>query len=479
MQESLPHKPLRKYNRQRPRAHRQHICVAPHNSMYLGMRGRVSVCCVNKPYLIGRFPEQSLKEIWQGPKLQRIREHLARHDFSLGCQNCKEGILAGNYTGLASLAYDNAGLPKKGLDSPSIHTPNFPTKIDFELDNTCNLECVMCKGEFSSAIRKNREKLPPIPSGYGPELVEQLKEFLPHLRFARFAGGEPFMVTRYLEIWELMAKENPDIQVSIQTNGTFLTERIKKIMQNLRLEICVSIDSVVKETYETIRKNANFEKVINNIKLFRAYADEVGTPFHISYCPMTNNWQELPQVITFFNDLNCEVFFNTVDNPRKYALKHLPPAELKRIHAQLAQAKLPGRTKLQRINRRVYAHQLEQIRLWSEREVTPAHSPIQPIAQSQPALPTSDLALSLETRFQNWLTDLEGYVTEHNSNPAQRQLSYPSLKEKIEYLVEQAELEGNRKACLQFLSTVDYETACNFVPDHAKEELIIMLRTNL
>jgi MoaA/NifB/PqqE/SkfB family radical SAM enzyme len=225
--EQLPSRPLRKYNRQRPRAHRKHICVAPLNSMYMGMRGRVSVCCVNKPYLIGRFPGQSLKEIWFGEKLKRIREHLARHDFSLGCQNCKEGILAGNYTGLASLAYDNAGLP---------NTQGFPTKIDFELENTCNLECVMCKGEFSSAIRKNREKLPPIPSSYGPELVEQLKEFLPHLRYTRFAGGEPFMVTRYLEIWELMARENPNIQVSIQTNGTFLTPRIRKIMDNLPLE---------------------------------------------------------------------------------------------------------------------------------------------------------------------------------------------------------------------------------------------------
>jgi MoaA/NifB/PqqE/SkfB family radical SAM enzyme len=422
--------------------------------MYLGMRGRVAVCCVNKSYLIGRFPDQSLEEIWFGDKLKRIREHLSRQDFSLGCQNCKEGILAGNYTGVSTLAYDKAGLPEQG----------YPTKIDFELDNTCNLECVMCKGEFSSAIRKNREKLPPIPSGYGPELLEQLKPFLPHLKFARFAGGEPFMVNRYLEIWELMARENPNIQVSIQTNGTFLTERIRKIMRNLKLEICISIDSVEKERYETIRKNANFEKVVRNIKEFRKYADEVGTPFHISYCPMTNNWEELPKVITFFNDLNCEVFFNTVDNPRHYALKHLPPEKLAYIHQSLSQVRLPGRTKLQRLNRQVYEQQLDQILLWSQRPATPE-------------LTTS--STSTETKFEAWLAGLETHVLAQNQNPKNRQLQFDSLQAKIRFIISEAQKEEKQAAAMRFLSAVDYETACNFVPDHEKEELMIMMRTNL
>jgi hypothetical protein len=226
---------------------------------------------------------------------------------------------------------------------------------------------------------------------------------------------------------------------------------------------------VEKKTYEFIRKNARFEKVIENIKAFRQYADDVGTPFHISYCPMTNNWHELPKVITFFNDLNCEVFFNTVDNPRSYALKHLPPAELKKIHAQLSTAKLPGRTKLQRINRRVFRHQLDQIKLWSEREVSAPQGAAPSISVPTP---------NLKQQYETWLKGLEAYVPQQNQVAGNRQLEFSGLKEKIEYLVEESAKEGNGKACLQFLTTVDYETACNFVPDHAKEELIIMMRTN-
>jgi MoaA/NifB/PqqE/SkfB family radical SAM enzyme len=75
-----------------------------------------------------------------------------------------------------------------------------PKVMEFELSNECNLECVMCNGSFSSSIRKNREKLPPIISPYNDDFVNELDAFIPHLTDAKFLGGEPFMIEIYLKI---------------------------------------------------------------------------------------------------------------------------------------------------------------------------------------------------------------------------------------------------------------------------------------
>jgi MoaA/NifB/PqqE/SkfB family radical SAM enzyme len=52
------------------------------------------------------------------------------------------------------------------------HSGRYPSMLELELNNTCNLECVMCIGELSSSIRKNREKLPAIRSPYDEAFVE-------------------------------------------------------------------------------------------------------------------------------------------------------------------------------------------------------------------------------------------------------------------------------------------------------------------
>lgn len=48
----------------------------------------------------------------------------------------------------------------------------------------------MCRGEFSSTIRKNREGLPPIDSPYDAAFFDQVEEFIPHLQSSRFSRRE-------------------------------------------------------------------------------------------------------------------------------------------------------------------------------------------------------------------------------------------------------------------------------------------------
>jgi MoaA/NifB/PqqE/SkfB family radical SAM enzyme len=184
-----------------------------------------------------------------------------------------------------------------------------PAMLEFELSNTCNLECIMCGGEWSSAIRKNREKLPAIVSPYDQAFTEQLIQWIPGLKRANFLGGEPFLIHEYFLIWEKMASLNPDIEIAITSNGTVLNERAKKVIRQLnRVKITLSIDSLNPTTWESIRKNGKFEVLKENLQWLSDHRKIVS----FSVCPMIQNRFEIPEIISFCRDHQLDVFFNVV-----------------------------------------------------------------------------------------------------------------------------------------------------------------------
>jgi MoaA/NifB/PqqE/SkfB family radical SAM enzyme len=196
---------------------------------------------------------------------------------------------AGNYHGVRARYYDefapNTLGPRLNYLKQSLGgAVPYPRVMEFELSNTCNLECIMCNGYFSSSIRKNREHLPPIESPYNDKFVDELDEFIPHLTDAKFLGGEPFMIDIYLSIWERIRKLNPNIRIHITTNGTFLNNRIKDLLEGLKAGIILSIDSVNKETYPKIRVNGSYDKVMENLEYFRDYTKRKSTFLSMAAC---------------------------------------------------------------------------------------------------------------------------------------------------------------------------------------------------
>ncbi|MBK8659460.1 MAG: SPASM domain-containing protein [Bacteroidetes bacterium] len=182
-------------------------CSAPFNNLYFGNRGAVMACCANKLHVLGTYPHQSIAEIWQGHRANELRQAMAQNIFDLGCTGCRLFLENSNRSGAPLTAYDN------------IHQsdPQWPARLEFELTNTCNLECIMCTGEYSSSIRERRERKPPLHDPYDRCFLLQLKDFIPHLIAVRFVGGEPFLIQKYFDIMDMIAEINPSIEIFIQT----------------------------------------------------------------------------------------------------------------------------------------------------------------------------------------------------------------------------------------------------------------------
>jgi sulfatase maturation enzyme AslB (radical SAM superfamily) len=293
-----------------PRTHNhgQRICLAPWTSMNFTIDGHVSVCCLNRVTSIP-LAGRTLLDIWNGPEFQKLRAHVTEGDLSYDCSVCKAQFDAGNRAGLKANDYQKFAPPH----------PRFPKVMEFCLDNTCNLACTMCNSVLSSTIRKERG-LPPHRRLYDDSFVKGLEPFIPHLQEAVFSGGEPFLIPLYYRIWEMMVELNPDIIISVVTNGTMLNDRIRELLERGRFRINVSIDSVNPETYAAIRRNADFEKVMRNFQWYREYGERKGLRVNIPVCLLTLNWPELPQIVRFANLQNVSVNFVHVDRPVNLAL---------------------------------------------------------------------------------------------------------------------------------------------------------------
>jgi MoaA/NifB/PqqE/SkfB family radical SAM enzyme len=364
----LPKDAIENYNAVRKCRDKRSLCHAPSYSMYFGRDGYVSACCYSRANPLGRYPEQSISEIWFGSKTAELRRRLRCNELPSGCETCAEQLIARNLKGLLAGQFDSLALSPRVVQIKGMFqtgaAERYPSRLEFELSNKCNLECQMCSGFFSSSIRSNREGLPALPMVYDRGFVEQLREFVPHLKEAKFYGGEPFLVDLYYEIWELCIEANPSCNVFITTNGTVYTEKVKRVMEHLNCEIILSLDSLNQKTYESIRQNASFARTMSNLEEFAEINRKKGKTLTLAVCPMTSNWRELPAIVEFANDKGTTLFFNTVVLPREMSLKSLRVQEQAEIIQFLRGAMKPPANATQATNQQALEDLCRQVEHW-------------------------------------------------------------------------------------------------------------------
>jgi len=292
-------------------------CVAPYNNMYFTTEGHVAPCWLLVGQLEKWGPDNSIKDIWTSKTFQTYRENLKNGIFENKCGVCKQKIEANTWP--LALAYDGFSVKE------------YPTCLELELSNQCNLECIMCEGRLSSGIRKNRDKLPPMPNIYDDSFVEQLKEFIPHLEELRFNGGEPFAQKIVYDICMLVAKLKPELRINIATNGTVYNKQVREMLDKCNIHLNISIDSLDKENYESIRINGDFDILMDNFQTFKKYCHENQRGLSVMVNPMRNNWWEMPEFVRFATSNKVHLWYNTIHHPDHLGIWNLPSDKLKEI----------------------------------------------------------------------------------------------------------------------------------------------------
>lgn len=191
------------------------------------------------------------------------------------------------------LMYSTKYMPTIMLGSPSY--------LQIELSNRCNFRCIMCPIEELTATRNTKHVT--------------LKEFnyiisqFPSLERISLQGiGEPLINPDIINIIKEGASNN--ISMGFITNGSLLDERLGRDIIKARLsDITISLDSVNPQNYESIRKGASFEKVVENIKGFVKLKRSLRTSkplIGIMAVAMNKNVQELTNIINFVYELGVD-----------------------------------------------------------------------------------------------------------------------------------------------------------------------------
>lgn len=337
-------------------------CYAPFTSLFLDPHGNVLACCQNTGHPLGNVADASLGEIWRGAAAGALRGALRRDDLSLGCEYCAWQLDEGSWATTLAATFDEAPVPDPA--------PAWPRRLELAISTTCNLECAMCNGDWSSRIRSRREGRPPLPQVYGEAFFTELRTFLPHLDEIRFLGGEPFVAAEALRVMELLVEDGLTVTCNVQTNGTQWNPRVERILTHLPLSITVSLDGVTRETVESIRVGASYDELMANLARYKEHTDRWCTNLDVAFCFMVQNWHEFGEFLCFADELGARAWVVTVVHP-SFSPYHLPADEFDAMLARLEAQDAELAPRLGR-NRPQWDAELARLRVWRDRHLAPA-----------------------------------------------------------------------------------------------------------
>jgi len=183
--------------------------------------------------------------------------------------------------------------------------------ITLEFTNHCNLDCVMC--ETGKLPVKKRSHLD----------FSAFKSIIDQLANSQFKAGtlvpfwlgEPTLNPKFYEMVDYICKKLPDIALEIHTNGTFLSNKLLQFKGIRR--IVLSLDASTKTTYDKVRRNGDFDRVIGNIKEFIKARKWKNPLLVFQFIAMEGNSFEKQSFIEFWqkNANNPKVIFNEKDYP--------------------------------------------------------------------------------------------------------------------------------------------------------------------
>lgn len=198
--------------------------------------------------------------------------------------------------------------PKK---SEFEYTPqNPPKKVRLDLCNMCQLNCVECY------MRKQHDEIKE-KVGFGYVSFENFKKFVdenPFLEEIETSNdGEIFLNPDLDKIIEYAYKKDIRLTASNGVNLNTLSEKTAEYLVKYKFQfLTLSIDGASQETYSQYRRNGNFDKVIENIKMINHFKQKYNSEFPIlnyKFIIFGHNEHEIETAKSLAKSLNTFIHF--------------------------------------------------------------------------------------------------------------------------------------------------------------------------
>jgi radical SAM protein with 4Fe4S-binding SPASM domain len=189
--------------------------------------------------------------------------------------------------------------------------PSFPLHLDIETTEACNLRCVMCVHGTTGVPDSGM-----IDMSFAKRIIDDAAKG--GCKSVKFNWrGEPTL-HKGLEELVAYAKEAGILEVQMNTNGIPLTEkRIEALIDAGMDRFIFSMDGATKETYETIRVGASYDRLLQNIRLVHEIRTRKGRtkPFiRIQMVRMKSNQDEVDAFLDMWKKIADDIAVKDVTN---------------------------------------------------------------------------------------------------------------------------------------------------------------------
>jgi len=272
----------------------KNFCVLPWTGFELEPDGGVKNCIISKDKL-GNINDDPIEKILQ--KNRSLKKQMLNGEYPSSCSGCYlvEKNRPVDFDSISSRLYYAKELgphvSKNLFDNPD----NFDlSHVDIRWSNKCNQACVYCSPEYSSKweteLNVKRAKAKTNIQGLKDYIFSNIK----NLRNVYLAGGEPLLMKENKEFLELLYKENPNVNIRVNTNLSKTETGIFDLLcQFKNVHWTISVESM-EEEYNYIRFHGDWAKMLDNLEQIR----------------------KLPHRITFnmlYFILNYKSIFKTID----------------------------------------------------------------------------------------------------------------------------------------------------------------------
>lgn len=191
---------------------------------------------------------------------------------------------------------------------------SFPRYIEVETVNNCNARCPMCT--IDDWQRKSKPMTDEMFEKIAKEVIEHKDEVK---RISLYRDGEP-LLDRKLANRVTILKKGGVKGVTISTNVSMLTEEKARDLLVAGIDVVIlSIDSLNKEVYESIRLGLKFENVLTNALNFIKLRDQIRpkTKIWVRMIRQKSNYDEWPEYQKFWDKKvsnNDRVYYHYIFN---------------------------------------------------------------------------------------------------------------------------------------------------------------------
>ena len=140
--------------------------------------------------------------------------------------------------------------------------------IGLEITNRCNLECAMCGHQHMKRVQQD------MPWEMFRQAVDEIRGR--HRLQSMTFYGEPLLADNFVRAIRYLAKHNQRVENTFYTNATLLTaDKVSELVDAGFLEVhshtrklWLALDTMDPKLYKRLRKGADFETVVTNIRRF-------------------------------------------------------------------------------------------------------------------------------------------------------------------------------------------------------------------